>query len=63
MWSLAHPLYDIDDMVEMSDSIYGAEIDGVLTRDRAVFRHRLTVATTEQIFNKGGGVHCCLPGP
>jgi len=40
-------------MVEMSDSIYGAEIDGVLTRDRAVFRHRLTVATTEQIFNKG----------
>jgi hypothetical protein len=53
MWSLAHPLYDIDDMVEMSDSIYGAEIDGVLSRDRAVFRHRLTVATTEQIFNKG----------
>lgn len=53
MWSLAHPLYDIDDMVEMSDSIYGAEIDGVLSRDRSVFRHRLTVATTEQIFNKG----------
>lgn len=52
-WSLAHPLHDVEDMVEMSDSLYGHEADGVVRRDRNVFRHRLTVATTEQIFNKG----------
>ena len=52
-WSLAHPLHDVEDMVELSDSLYGHEADGILKRDRNVFRHRLTVATTEQLFNKG----------
>ena len=52
-WSLAHPLHDVDDIVELSDSVYGAEADGILTRDRNVFRHRVTVACTEQLFNKG----------
>lgn len=51
-WSLAHPLHDVEDMVELSDSLYGHEADGILTRNRNVFRHRLTVATTEQLFNK-----------
>jgi hypothetical protein len=51
-WSLAHPLHDIDDMVEMADSQFGHEADGILKRDRSVFRHRATVATTEQLFNK-----------
>lgn len=52
-WSLAHPLHDVEDIVELSDKVYGSEVEGILTRDRNVFRHRLTIATTEQIFNKG----------
>jgi hypothetical protein len=52
-WSLAHPLHDVEDIVEMADSLFGHEADGILTRDRKVFRHRVTVATTEQLFNKG----------
>ena len=51
-WSLAHPLHDIDDIIELSDLVYGSEVDGILKRDRNVYRHRLTVATTEQLFNK-----------
>ena len=51
-WSLAHPLHDIDDIIELSDNIYGSEVDGILKRDRNVYRYRLTVATTEQLFNK-----------
>ena len=52
-WTLAHPLHDVDDIVEMADSVFGAEADGILTRSRDVFRHRVTMAATEQIFNKG----------
>ena len=52
-WSLAHPLHDVEDIVEMADSFFGHEADGILKRDRKVFRHRVTVATTEQLFNKG----------
>ena len=52
-WSLADPRYDVEDIVELADSFFGHEADGILTRDRSVFRHRLTVATTEQLFNKG----------
>ena len=51
-WSLAHPLHDVEDIVEIADSQFGHEADGILKRDRAVFRHRVTVATTEQLFNK-----------
>jgi len=52
-WSLADPRFDVEDMVELSDSFFGSEADGIVSRSRAVFRHRLTVATTEQLFNKG----------
>lgn len=52
-WSLAHPLHDVEDIVELADSLYGIEADGILKRDRNVFRHRVTVAATEQLFNKG----------
>ena len=52
-WSLAHPLHDVDDIVEMADSVFGQEADGILTRDRNVFRYRVTMAATEQLFNKG----------
>ena len=51
-WTLAHPLHDVDDIVEMADSVFGTETDGILTRDRAVFRKHVTVATTVQVFDK-----------
>ena len=51
-WSLADPRFDVDDIVEMADSFFGHEADGIVTRSRAVFRHRVTVACTEQLFNK-----------
>ena len=51
-WTLAHPLHDVDDIVEMADSVFGTEADGILTRDRAVFRKHVTVATTVQLFDK-----------
>ena len=52
-WTLAHPLHDVDDIVEMADSIFGTEADGILTRDRNVFRKNVTVASTVQLFDKG----------
>lgn len=52
-WKLAHPLEDVEEIVELADMNFGDEVDGVLNRDRGVFRHRLTVACTEQLFNRG----------
>lgn len=52
-WTLAHPIHDVNDIVEMADSVFGKEADGILTRDRNVFRYRVTMAATEQLFNKG----------
>ena len=51
-WTLAHPLHDVDDIVEMADSVFGTEADGILTKDRAVFRKNVTIATTVQLFDK-----------
>lgn len=51
-WTLAHPLHDVNDIVDMADSVFGAEADGILTRDKAVFRKHVTVATTVQLFDK-----------
>jgi hypothetical protein len=52
MWTLAHPLHDVDDIVEMADSVFGKEADGILTRDRNVFRKNVTIASTVQLFDK-----------
>lgn len=52
-WTLAHPLHDVDDIVELADSCFGAEADGILTRDRSVFRKNVTIAATVQLFDKG----------
>lgn len=51
-WSLASPLEDVQSIVDLADDNFGHEVDGVLARDREVFRHRVTVAATEQVFNK-----------
>jgi hypothetical protein len=52
-WTLAHPLHDVDDIVEMADSVFGTEADGILTRDKEVFRKNVTIASTVQLFDKG----------
>jgi hypothetical protein len=52
-WTLAHPLQDVEDMVLLADQVYGQEVDGILKRDRVVFRKNLTIATTVQVFDKG----------
>ena len=52
-WTLAHPLHDVNDIVELADSVFGHEADGIVKRDRNVFRYRVTMAATEQLFNKG----------
>ena len=52
-WTLAHPLHDVDDIVEMADSVFGQEADGILTRDRNVFRKNVTITATTQLFDKG----------
>jgi len=52
-WTLAHPLHDVDDIVEMADSVFGREADGILTRDRNVFRKNVTITATVQLFDKG----------
>jgi hypothetical protein len=52
-WTLAHPLHDVDDIVEMADGLFGREADGILTRDRNVFRKNVTLTATHQLFDKG----------
>ena len=52
-WTLAHPLQDVEDMVLLADQVYGQEVEGILKRDRNVFRKNLTIATTVQVFDKG----------
>jgi hypothetical protein len=51
-WTLAHPLHDVDDIIEMADGIFGKEADGILTRDRAIFRKNVTLTATHQLFDK-----------
>ncbi len=52
-WELANPLHDVDDIVELADSVFGSEADGILTRDRSVFRKNVTITATVQLFDKG----------
>jgi hypothetical protein len=62
-WSLAHPLHDVEDIVELADTVFGHEADGILTRSKEVFRHRVTVACTEQLFNKSREFIAVCRGP
>jgi hypothetical protein len=52
-WRLAHPLDDVEDIVELADTVFGAEADAILTRSRDVFRKHVTVAATVQLFDRG----------
>ena len=52
-WTLAHPLHDVDDIIELADNMFGHEAEGMLVRDRAVFRKNVTLTATHQLFDKG----------
>jgi hypothetical protein len=51
-WTLAHPLSDAEDIVWMADTFFGTETDGILTRDKNIFKKNVTIATTVQLFDK-----------
>jgi len=51
-WELADPILDVEAIVALADSNYGGEVEGIINRSRDVFRHRVTVAATEQVFNR-----------
>ena len=51
-WSLAHPLDDVQDIVDMADNIFGDEVEGVLPTSRATFIKNVTVASTVQLFDR-----------
>lgn len=52
-WTLAHPLQDVEDIVELADTQYGLEAEGIVKRDRSVFRKNVTLTSTYQLFDKG----------
>ena len=51
-WTLAHPLYDVDDIVALAEDNFRSEAEGILVTDPMVFRHHVTVTTTNQLFDK-----------
>jgi len=50
-WTLMHPLYDIDDVVKLGEKLLKLE-GSCLKTDPGYFRQYLTVASTNQIFDK-----------
>lgn len=51
-WKLAHPLEDIQDILEMGIEYLACEQNGILRTDPRVFRKCLTIAATVQVFDK-----------
>jgi hypothetical protein len=51
-WELIDPRTDVEAVVEMADGLYGPESEGIVQKDRNVFRHHLTVCATNQLFDK-----------
>ena len=51
--TLAHPLYDVADIVKMAREHFEGEVEGILTTSSRVFEHQLMVATTNQLYDNG----------
>jgi hypothetical protein len=51
-WSLAHPLHDVEDIVEMADSLFGGEVEGILTTNKGIFRKNVTMTSAYQQFDR-----------
>lgn len=64
-WQLANPITDVESIVDLADRHFGPDADMVFKRSRDVFRHRVTVAATEQVFNRYREflAVCTEPGP
>lgn len=50
-WTLCDPRYDIDDVVDLGQRLLALE-GSCLKTDPYVFRHQLTIAATNQLFDK-----------
>ena len=50
-WQLAHPIRDVEDIISLGFKNYLVDNE-ILNADLDVARHRLTMACTEQIFNR-----------
>ena len=51
-WTLAHPLHDIEDIMELTARNYGEEAEIFAKKDHDVFRHIITVTLTNQLFDR-----------
>ena len=51
-WALAHPLHDVEDIVNMADQVYGSEVEGILTTDKQIFRKNVTMTSAYQQFDR-----------
>ena len=51
-WMLAHPLYDVEDIVAMAKDHFESEVDQVLRTDPQVMRKNVTLAATYQLFDR-----------
>jgi len=52
IWKLCHPLEDIDDVMALAEHYWSTEKLTVITKDREFFRQCITVATTNQLFDR-----------
>lgn len=50
-WTLAHPLRDVEDIVEMADE-YFVDTGGVMEKSKEIFRKNVTMVATLQIFDR-----------
>jgi hypothetical protein len=50
-WTLASPLYDIDDVVRLGEKLLALE-GSELKADAYFFRHQITLIATNQVFDK-----------
>jgi hypothetical protein len=50
-WTLASPLYDIDDVVKLGKKLLALE-GSELKTDEYFFRHQITLIATDQVFDK-----------
>lgn len=51
-WRLIDPRDEVEAVVELADRLYGREADGIVGRDRAVFRKHVTLAAVYQAFDR-----------
>jgi len=51
-WQLAHPLYDVEDIVAMAKDHFEGEVDQILRTDPQVMRKNVTLTATYQLFDK-----------